>query len=266
MRVGISVLTAVTALLLGGCAGTGNTTPASSGNATSPLGALAVGQCTDAIDTQQVSSFSVVDCDTAHAWEVATIVPAPGDAYPGEAALRAVADTGCASALSDYVGVDPVNTTFGVTFIAPIAAHWADPANRKVACLVGAASGGITGTLKGTGYSFPTKGQCFATPPENSFSLDLVRCSESHAYEVYATKKLDGKTAPTTAEFDKAYTDTCVKGFKDFVGVDVGKSTYEIVHFILPETQWTKLSDHRLVCSAGSPSGGVTGTLKDAKK
>lgn len=266
MRVGISVLTAVTALLLAGCAATGSTTPSTSGNGTSPLGALTVGQCTDAIDAQRVPSFSVIDCDAPHAWEVATVVPASGDAYPGEPALRQLADTSCASALSDYVGVDAVNTPFAVTFLAPNAAHWADPANRKVACLVGADAGGITGSLKGTGYSFPTKGQCFATPPADSFNLDLVRCSEAHAYEVYATKKLSGKTAPTTAEFDKAYTDVCVKGFKDFVGVDVGKSSYEILHSILPETQWTKLTDHRLVCSAGSPSGGITGTLKDAKK
>ena len=251
------------ALLLGGCSGPASSTTA---GVASPLASLTVGQCTDAIQSQRVPSFTVVDCSDPHAWEVATIVPASGEVYPGEAALRQLADSSCTSALSDYVGIDPVNTAFGVTFLAPSAAHWADPASRKVACLVGDAAGGITGSLKDTGYSFPTKGQCFGKPPVNSFNLELVPCTEAHSYEVYATKKLDGKTPPTTAAFDKAYASVCVSGFKDFVGVDAGKSTYEILYFLMPEARWSKLPDHRLVCSAGSPSGGIVGTLKDVKK
>jgi hypothetical protein len=266
VRVGIGVITAVTALLLGGCAGPSSPGSSATGGVTSPLADLAVGQCTDAIQPQQVPSFTVTDCDSPHSWEVATIVEAGGDAYPGESALRQLADSSCATALPDYVGVEAANTTFAVTFLAPNAAHWADPANRKVACLVGADAGGITGSLKDTGYSFPTRGQCFGKPAASSFTLDLVPCSEAHAYEVYAAKKLDGKHPPTTAAFDKVYASTCVSGFKDFVGVDVGKSTYEILYFVLPDSLWSKLTDHRLVCSAGSPSGGIAGTLKDAKK
>ncbi len=265
MRVRITVVATAVALLLAGCAPAASN-PSSTNADTSPLGTLAVGQCTSAIDAHRLPSFEVIDCDDPHAWEVASIVPTSGDAYPGEAALRQLADSSCASALSDYVGVEPMNTAFGVTFLAPNEAHWADAANRKVACLVGAASGGITGSLKGTAYSFPTKGQCFGKPPTNSFTLELLPCAEAHFYEVYATKKLDGKTPPTTAAFDKAYTSVCVAGFKDFVGVDAGKSSYEILYFVLPDSLWTKLSDHRLVCSAGSPSGGIAGTLKDAKK
>ncbi|MCE1173493.1 MAG: septum formation family protein [Propionibacteriales bacterium] len=265
MRISITVLATVAALLLAGCAPAAPG-PSASTDGSSPLSTLAVGQCTSAIDPQRVPSFTVTDCDDPHAWEVASIVPTSGDAYPGEAALRQLADSTCASALVDYVGVEPMNTAFGVTFMAPNEAHWADAANRKVACLVGAASGGISESLKGTAYSFPTKGQCFGKPAANSFTLELLPCTEAHFYEVYATKKLDGKTPPTAAAFDKAYASACVAGFKDYVGVDVGKSSYEILHFVLPDSLWTKLSDHRLVCSAGSPSGGIAGTLKDAKK
>ncbi len=265
MRISITVLATATALLLAGCAPAATSPTATTGGA-SPLGTLTVSQCTSAIDPQRVPSFSVTDCDDPHAWEVASIVPTSGDVYPGEAALRQLADTSCASALADYVGVEPVNTTFGVTFLAPNEAHWADAASRKVACLVGDGSGGITGSLKGTAYSFPTKRQCFGKPPTNSFAFELLPCTEAHFYEVYATKKLDGKTPPTTAEFDKAYASVCVAGFKDFVGVDAGKSSYEILYSVLPDSLWTKLSDHRLVCSAGSPTGGIVGTLKDAKK
>lgn len=265
MRVGITVVATVAALLLTGCAPAA-VTPSSTTTGSSPLGTLDVGQCTSAIDPQRVPSFEVTDCEDAHAWEVASIIPTSGDTYPGEVALRQLADTSCASALTDYVGVEPMNTAFGVTFLAPSEAHWADAASRKVACLVGAASGGVTGSLKGTGYSFPTKGQCFGKPTTNSFTLELLPCTEAHFYEVYATKKLDGKTPPTTAEFDKAYNSVCVSGFKDFVGVDAGKSSYEILHFVLPDSLWTKLPDHRLVCAAGSPAGGIAGTLKDAKK
>jgi len=259
-------------LMLAGCVGPsapstpGTPTGGGTSAASSPLGALTLGQCLGNLDTGGTPALIPVDCTEKHYWEVAAILPTTEDAYPGEPALRQIAETGCGAAFADYVGVDPGASPFGVTFVAPSQAHWSDPANRKVACLVGTAAGGLIGSLAATAMSFPAKGQCTGKPLTGSYAIDLISCAEPHYYEVYASKKWTGKAAPTTAQFDKLYQSVCVTGFKDFVGVNVGKSKYEILYSIVPAKQWSKLKDHRLVCSAGSPKGKITGSLKGVKE
>jgi hypothetical protein len=260
------IVVASAVLVLAGCATPSTPSGSTSGTPSSQLGALATGQCLGNLDAGATPSLTEVDCSEAHYWEVAAILPATGDAYPGEAALRQIAEAGCGTAFSDYVGVDPGQSPFGVTFIAPNQTHWTDPGNRRVACLVGSGAGGLVGSLAGTALSFPSKGQCTGQPVADSYAIDLISCAKAHYYEVYATKKWSGKAAPTTAEFDKLYKTVCVAGFKSFVGLDVGKSKYEISYSMVPADQWKKLKDHRLVCSAGSPTGKITGSLKGAKE
>jgi hypothetical protein len=268
VRIGIATVVLGAALSVVGCAAAspvGTPSPSTSAT-TSAFAALAVGDCIGSLSAQGQAAVPQVDCAGKHNWEVAALVPSAGDVYPGEAVLRQLADTECAKAFTTYVGVEPGYSPFGATFIAPNQVHWSDPANRHIACLVGSEAGDLKGSLAGTAMSFPAQGQCLGQPVTGTFAVDLINCSQPHYYEVYATKKWTGKKAPTTAEFDKLYNTVCVSGFKEFVGLSVGKSKYEILSFIAPSSLWTKLSDHRIVCSAGSPKGAISGSLEDVKK
>ncbi len=266
MKLAITTVLLAAALAVAGCAGGGTPTATPTNSTSFPLAALAVGDCTGPVQTQGTTSLEPLPCDQEHNWEVAALLTATGDTYPGEDALRQLAETDCAKAFTDYVGIAPAYSPFGATFVAPSQARWADPANRQIACLIGNADGGLTSSLRHTALSFPTVGQCIGKPTAGSFALDLIDCADSHFYQVYAAKKWTRTSAPTSAEFDKFYTTVCVTGFKAFIGVDVGKSKYEILHFIAPAKLWTTLSDHRLVCAAGSPNGKISGSLKDSKE
>lgn len=258
-------------LLASGCAAA---TPASvspspavsSTVASAPLASLAVGQCTSAVDASSVQTLSVVDCTSEHFWEVSAVLPVDGDDYPGEIALRQRAATDCPTAFEQYVGVASNRSMFRMSFITANQSHWSDPANHKLACLVGTAAGGLTSSLKDTHLSFPLIGQCISKETSGTFSSEIVDCSKPHAYEAFAVTKFTGSAAPTDAQQSKLYRTFCVPAFKKFVGVSVGKSKYELLAFMVPPKQWKTLLDHRVVCTAGSPTAQITGSLKGVKK
>lgn len=259
------------ALLASGCAAA---TPASvppspavsSTAASSPLASLTVGQCTSAVDPEAVQTLSVVNCASEHSWEVAEVIAIDGDVYPGEVALRQRAATDCPTAFQQYVGVASNRSMFGMSFVTANQSHWADPANHKLACLVGTTAGGLTSSLKGTHLSFPLVGQCTSKQTSGTFSAEIVDCSKPHSYEAFAATAFTGSTVPTDAQQSKLYRSFCVPAFKKFVGVTVGKSKYELLAFMVPPKQWKSLLDHRIVCAAGSPTDQVTGSVKGAKK
>jgi len=237
-------------------------------SASSPLAALTVGTCTDAVTDgdEPAGTITTTSCSQPHAWEVASVVPLTGADYPGEDELRTLAAAGCTRAFTAYVGVDVASSPYDVTFVAPSESHWSNPDAREIVCLVGTAVGGLSTSLKNHPVVFAEKGQCLGAPAKGSTSYRLVSCASAHLYEVYATAKVAGDKRPAQAELDKLYTKVCVAGFTKFVGIKPAKSKYEIQYSVLPEELWTKFSDHRLVCSAGSPSGGITGSLKGAGK
>lgn len=243
-------------------------TATASPSAPSPLAALTVGTCTSAVseDGESAETIAPTDCADAHYWEVAAVVPLTDPVYPGEATLKTLAIAACTRAFRSYVGVDVTSSPYGATFVAPSESHWASPDARELVCLVGTEIGGLKRSLKNHPVVFAETGQCLGEPESGSTSYPLVSCGQAHLYEVYASSKFAGSKAPTDAEVDKAYNSGCVAGFKKFIGVDLAKSKYEIQYFVLPAELWTKYSDHRLVCSVGTPSGGITGSLEDVKK
>ena len=94
----------------------------------------------------------------------------------------------------------------------------------------------------------------------------LIDCASEHHYEVFAASNVKGKKAPIDAEVEKLFASVCLAGFQKFVGVAAGQSKYEVTYFIASTELWEKVADHRIVCSAGSPTGGVKGSLKGVKK
>ena len=233
-----------------------------------PVAVLEVGDCTGPIDLSgaSITSLPATACDEPHYYEVHATFPLSGDVFPGTETLADQAAAQCAPAFVDYVGVEPEYGRYTSAYIAPDEAAWAVPENRAITCLVGSADGGLRGSAKGDYLVFPKTGQC--TGPQNVPALEvkIIDCAEPHAYEVIAAKKVTSDAAPTKAELDKLFTSVCQAGFKDFVGIDVGKSKYEVTYFIAGADVWKKVADHRIVCSAGSPEGGIKGSLKGVKK
>lgn len=267
LRARAVTIVAALAFVASGCAAA----PTSSGSTSAtpgPLASIAAGDCLGAIQTDGTPTETVttVSCTAKHHWEVTAVLPATGDAYPGEDALRQIAQAGCPATFTSYVGVEAGYSPYSASFLAPNANHWTNPENRRVACLAGSADVQLVASIANQAVVYPVRGQCTGQPSSENFSVTLIACSQPHYYEVYASTVWTGKKAPTTTEFDELYKSVCVTGFKKFVGIDAGKSTYEILHFMVPTKLWTTLSDHRIVCAAGSPTGGITGSLAGTKK
>lgn len=233
-----------------------------------PVAVLKVGDCTGPIDLSgaSITSLPAIPCDQAHFYEVHATFPLTGDVFPGTEILADQAAAQCAPSFVDYVGVEPEYGRYASAYIAPDEAAWAVPDNRVITCLVGSADGGLVGSAKNDYLVFPKTGQC--TGPQNvpALEVEIIDCAEAHSYEVFAAKKIDSATSPTQPELDKLFASVCQAGFTDFVGIDVGKSKYEVTYFIAGADAWKKVADHRLVCSAGSPDGGIKGSLKDVRK
>lgn len=252
----------------GSVAAPGTESSAASSTPTAPVTVLKVGDCTGPVDLTgaSISSLPAIGCDEPHYYEVHGVFPITGDTYPGAATLGDQAATACAPSFLAYVGVEPEYGRYASAYIAPDPAAWVVQENRAITCLAGSAEGGLVGSAKGDVLVFPKKGQC--TGPQNVpvLEVEIIDCSAPHAYEVFAAKDADAKDAPTKEEEDKLFTSVCQAGFKDFVGIDAGKSKYEVTYFLAGADVWKKVADHRIVCSAGSPKGGITGSLEGVKK
>lgn len=248
-------------LAISGCAAP-PANPSGNASAPPPLADLGAGQCTTRLD----QSLTITDCAKAHHWEVAGVVPVDAEQYPGEAELRARATEECPAIFRDFVGVNAQSSPYSLTFLGPIEAQWDTPGTHKLACLAGTDAVSISGSIKGRNLVFPQVGECIQQPPASGIGVKLTACDSKHYYEVYATKNWTSKKTPTQKQLDKLYTDVCVKGFTTFIGLNPGKSTYEILRFQAARSSWEQVPDHRIVCAAGSPSGGITGSLKGVKK
>ncbi len=278
MRSSLAWLGVCLALCLSACSPAGPVAGGSPGPVTSaaasatptaePIAVLKVGDCTGPIDLNggSITSLPAVSCADPHYYEVHATFPLTGDVFPGTETLADQAAAQCAPSFVDYVGVEPEYGRYASAYIAPDETAWAVPENRVITCLAGSAEGGLVGSAKGDYLVFPKTGQC--TGPQNvpALEVQVIDCAEPHAYEVIAAKKVTSEAAPTKTELDKLFSSVCQAGFKDFVGIDVGKSKYEVTYFIAGSDVWKKVADHRIVCSAGSPDGGIKGSLKGVKK
>ncbi|MCC6498181.1 MAG: septum formation family protein [Propionibacteriaceae bacterium] len=269
---GIAVL-----LALAGCTAaaqqpdvpTGATSPAASASpAPEPVAQLTVGDCTGPVDLTgaSISNLQAVPCSQPHHYEVHATIPLTGDVYPGADRLADRATAECAPSFVEYVGVEPEYGRYGSAYLVPDEAAWGLPENRAITCLVGSPDGGLVGSAEGDYLVFPKIGEC--TGPQNvpALEVEIIDCALAHNYEVFATKNITTKAAPTRAELDKLFNSVCQSGFKEFVGIDSGKSKYEVTYFLAGADVWTKVADHRIVCSAGSPDGGIKGSLEGVKK
>ncbi len=104
------------------------------------------------------------------------------------------------------------------------------------------------------------------TPSGEVKDLNRIDCDKPHNAEIYAQKDMaDGTFPGTEAAVEEAKT-YCAQEFGPFVGIPGSDSKLE-GQFIHPtQESWDQESDRRIQCVVTDPAGGVTGSMKDAKR
>jgi hypothetical protein len=231
-----------------------------------PVPTLAVGDCTATLPegTTTAANLTAVPCSSAHAWEVFAVIPLTPTSPPPEQELLAAAKDACLPAFREYVGVAPAFSRYDAIFLTPDLAGWDDPAARTITCLAGREDGGLLGSAAGDSTLFPEPGECTGPQDVGLLEVEVLPCSSPHHWEVYAQRKLS--EAPTDAALATLVKEVCEAKFAAFVGRSPAKSAYEYAYFAPTADTWDGIRDRRLVCSAGSPKGGITGSLKGIKR
>jgi hypothetical protein len=114
----------------------------------SPVFSLKTGDC---FDPRGQQSYTLVACDTPHQAEVFATFALTGTAWPGSAAVQQQASSGCANRLTGYVNPQ-LAITLSSAYVYPDSVAW-QAGTRTVICEVRAASGQLTGSVRGASAS-----------------------------------------------------------------------------------------------------------------
>jgi hypothetical protein len=109
----------------------------------SPVFSLKTGDCID----PQGQSYTLISCDSPHEAEVYATFNLAGAAWPGTTKVAAAASGGCASRLTSYLNPQ-LAVSLASTYVYPDATAW-QAGTRTVICEVRAASGDLTGSVRG---------------------------------------------------------------------------------------------------------------------
>ena len=109
----------------------------------SPVFSLKTGDCID----PQGQSYTLVACDSPHVAEVFATFSLAGTAWPGSAKVAAAASSGCANRLTGYLNPQ-LAVSLSNAYVYPDATAW-QAGTRTVICEVRAASGQLTGSVRG---------------------------------------------------------------------------------------------------------------------
>lgn len=109
----------------------------------SPVFSLKSGDCID----PQGQSYTLISCDSPHEAEVFATFKLTGTAWPGSTAVAAAASGGCSSRLAGYLNPQ-LAVSLTSTYVYPDATAW-QAGTRTVICEVRAASGELTGSVRG---------------------------------------------------------------------------------------------------------------------
>jgi hypothetical protein len=104
---------------------------------------LKTGECID----PNGQTATVVSCNSPHDAEVFATFALPGSKWPGTAAVGTAASSGCSTRLNGYLNPQ-LAISLKSTYIYPDAVAW-QAGTRTVICEVRAASGQLTGSVRG---------------------------------------------------------------------------------------------------------------------
>ncbi|MFT4110225.1 septum formation family protein [Propionicimonas sp.] len=127
-------------------------------------------------------------------------------------------------------------------------------------------AGQVTAAATTDTYSVQV-GDCLAKlPAESADELTLLPCSETHYWEAFASAALDGDDYPGDSDVRNQAEKACDDAFPGFVGVTSKKSKLDVTMLTPTRQTWTQANDRQVVCLVGSAGGGITGTLRNARK
>lgn len=150
-RVKVLGLAAAAAVLLAGCAaGPRDSAGQVTAETTTDSFSVQVGDCLAKLPIDGTTELSILPCAEEHFWEVYAETELTGSTYPGDAAIRKQASQACTDRFEAFVGLPARKSALEINLLTPTAETWQAAADRQVTCLVGRASGGVTGTLAGT--------------------------------------------------------------------------------------------------------------------
>jgi hypothetical protein len=95
----------------------------------------------------QGQSYTLIPCGSAHQAEVFATFTLSGSTWPGSTAASAAASSGCATRLTSYLNPQ-LAVSLASTYVYPDATAW-QAGTRTVICEVRAASGDLTGSVRG---------------------------------------------------------------------------------------------------------------------
>jgi hypothetical protein len=105
---------------------------------------LQKGEC---VNTAGAQAVSVLPCSAPHKAEVFATFSLPASAWPGTAAVRQEASSGCVSRLTGYLNPQ-LAISLAQSYVFPDKVAWT-AGTRTVVCEVRAASGDLTGSVRG---------------------------------------------------------------------------------------------------------------------
>jgi len=104
-------------------------------------------QTGDCVNTPNGQVVTVLPCSTPHQAEVFATFSLPASAWPGTAAVRTDASSGCASRLTGYLNPQ-LAISLSQSYVFPNQVAWT-AGTRTVICEVRATSGQLTGSVRG---------------------------------------------------------------------------------------------------------------------
>jgi len=127
-------------------------------------------------------------------------------------------------------------------------------------------SGRLTAPTMADAYSIKA-GDCVGELGAGSVTkIQLLPCDQQHYWEAFLLTNLDGTDYPGDVALAKQSEQLCTQSFADFVGIELKKSKYSFTYLSPTEQTWKSAKDRALVCLAGLPNGGVTGSLRGIGK
>jgi hypothetical protein len=151
---------AVAAVTLSGCSVLNtitNTTPRdasgtpTAANDNADVFSIKVGDClNDATASGTVTTAPIVPCTQPHDSEAYKSITIPGGtaaAFPGEDAVKAQADQGCADAFPAFIGIKYDDSNLSISYYFPTSDSWKN-GDRAILCTVYDDGKKTTGTLK----------------------------------------------------------------------------------------------------------------------
>ena len=111
---------------------------------------LAVGDCFNDQDADEVESVKAIPCADAHDYEAYFAFDVSEDgAFPGDEALAQLAEEGCIAEFATFIGKSYEESTLLFNYLSPSEGSW-DSGDREILCLA-MGSNQTVGTLAGTG-------------------------------------------------------------------------------------------------------------------